>query len=431
MKRLAEKQILEWKNSPRRKPLIIRGARQVGKTWLVDNFLAEQFDSFVKIDLEKRRDFHSYFDGNLDPKTILTYLELETGRITPGKTLLFFDEIQACPRAIMALRYFYEQMPELHLIAAGSMLEFAFGEISIPVGRVQYLYMHPMTFYEYLLAIGKDQMAEYAIKSPVDVDEKIQKMILNELRNYFFIGGMPECVKTYRDYGSMVETFNVQSEIISSYIDDFSKYVPRIDTTCLDAVFLNAAKSVGEQLKYIRLNDAHSGKMNHKAFDLLVKAKIIHKIPACDPSGLPLGATANPKKFKAAMLDIGLLQRLCQVPVELELKEENLLAMYRGKLAEQFVAQEMLAKTSSELFYWAREERGSSAEIDYLAVRQGNIYPVEVKSGTSGSLRSLHMMLEKYQNCPQGLVLYSSTYKELPEQKLTFMPLYCAATITE
>lgn len=431
MKRLAEKQILEWKNSPRRKPLIIRGARQVGKTWLVDNFLAEQFDSFVKIDLEKRRDLHSYFDGNLDPKIILTYLELEAGRIIPGKTLLFFDEIQACPRAIMALRYFYEQMPELHIIAAGSLLEFAFGEISIPVGRVQYLYLHPMTFYEYLLAIGKDQMAEYAIKSPADVDEKIQKMILNELRNYFFIGGMPECVKTYRDYGSMVETFNVQSEIISSYIDDFSKYLPRIDTTCLDAVFLNAARSVGEQLKYTRLNDAHSSQMNHRAFDLLVKAKIIHKISACDPSGLPLGATANSKKFKAVMLDIGLLQRLCQIPVELELKEENLLAMYRGKLAEQFVAQEMLAKTSSELFYWAREERGSSAEIDYLAVRQGNIYPVEVKSGTGGSLRSLHMMLEKYQNCPQGLVLYSSTYKELPEQKLTFMPLYCAATITE
>lgn len=199
----------------------------------------------------------------------------------------------------------------------------------------------------------------------------------------------------------------------------------------LDAVFLNVAKSVGAQLKYTQLNDAHSSKMNHKAFDLLVKAKIIHKIPACDPSGLPLGATANPKKFKAAMLDIGLLQRLCQIPVELELKEENLLAKYRGKLAEQFVAQEMLAQTSSDLFYWARDARGSSAKIDYLAVRQGNIYPVEVKSGSGGSLRSLHMMLEKYQNCPQGLVLYSSTYKELPEQKLTFMPLYCAAIVSE
>ena len=431
MKRLAEKKILEWKDSSRRKPLIIRGARQVGKTWLVDNFLAKQFDSFVKIDLEKRRDIHAYFDGNLDPKTILPYLELETERIIPGKTLLFFDEIQACPRAIMALRYFYEQMPGLHIIAAGSMLEFAFGDISIPVGRVQYLYMHPMNFHEYLLAIGKEQMAEFALKSPVDIDGKIQKMILHELRNYFFIGGMPECVKTYRDSGSMLETFNVQSEILASYLDDFSKYSPRIDTTCLDAVFLNVAKSVGEQLKYSRLNDIHSSKMNHTAFDLLVKAKVIHKIPACDPSGLPLGATANPKKFKAAMLDIGLLQRLCQIPAELELKEENLLAMYRGKLAEQFVAQEILAKTDLELYYWARDVRGSSAEIDYLAVRQGNIYPVEVKSGASGSLKSLHMMLEKYQNCPQGLVLYSGTYKELPEQKITFMPLYCAAIVND
>jgi len=130
MKRLAEKQVLEWKDSLRRKPLIIRGARQVGKTWLVENFLAGHFDRFVKIDLEKRRDIHTYFEGSLDPKTILVYLELEAGRIIPGKTLLFFDEIQACPRAIMALRYFYEQMPELHVIAAGSLLEFAFGERS-------------------------------------------------------------------------------------------------------------------------------------------------------------------------------------------------------------------------------------------------------------------------------------------------------------
>ena len=188
MKRLAQKQVLEWKDSPRRKPLIIRGARQVGKTWLVENFLADHFDHFVKIDLEKRRDIHTYFEGNLDPKTILSYLELEAGRIIPDKTLLFFDEIQACPRAIMALRYFYEQMPQLHVIAAGSLLEFAFGDISIPVGRVQYLYMHPMTFYEYLVATGKEQMAELSLKHPVDVDEKIQQLILHELKSYFFIG---------------------------------------------------------------------------------------------------------------------------------------------------------------------------------------------------------------------------------------------------
>ncbi|RKX88261.1 MAG: nuclease [Spirochaetes bacterium] len=431
MKRLVEKKILEWKDSNRRKPLIIRGARQVGKTWLVETFLAKKFDNFVKIDLEKRHDIHAYFDGNLDPKIILPLLELEAGRIIPGKTLLFFDEIQACPRAITALRYFYEHLPELHVVAAGSLLEFAFGKISIPVGRVQYLYMHPMTFYEYLLAIGKEQMAEYVLKLQNNVAEEIQRKLLNELRSYFFIGGMPECVKTYYETGSMIEVFKVQSEILDTYRDDFSKYKPQIDRTCLDDVFLNVAKSVGEQLKYSRLSGSFSSQMNHKAFDLLTKAKVVTKIPASDPTGLPLGAASNQKKFKAAMLDIGLFQRLCQIPVELELREENLLAMYRGKLAEQFVAQEILAKTNSELYYWSREERSSNAEVDYLVVRKGSIYPVEVKSGAGGSMKSLHLMLKKYSGCPQGLVLYSGLYKELPEQKLIFMPLYSAAIVSD
>ena len=429
MKRLAEKEVIKWKNSPRRKPLIIRGARQVGKTWLVENVLANLFDTFVKIDLEKRRDLHLHFVGNLEPRTILNHLELVTSRIISGKTLLFFDEIQACPRAITALRYFYEQIPELHVVAAGSLLEFAFDEISVPVGRVQYLHLHPMTFYEFLLAMGKEPMADYSLALPKRVSPTIQKMILSELRNYFFVGGMPECVKTWRDSGSMIETFQVQSEILESYRDDFSKYKPRIDPACLDAVFLNTAKSVGEQLKYTRLNSGHSGQMNRKAFDLLNKAQIVQKISSCDPSGLPLGATANQKKFKASLMDIGLLQRTCQVPAELELQQDNMLAMYRGKLAEQFVAQELLAWHSSELYYWARDARGSNAEVDYLAVHESKIYPVEVKSGAGGSLRSLHLMLEKYPNCPYGLVLYDGTYKMRSEQKVMFLPLYSVAVI--
>ena len=429
MKRLAEKEVIKWKNSLRRKPLIIRGARQVGKTWLVENVLASTFDNFVKIDLEKRRDLHVHFAGNLEPRAILNHLELITSRIISGKTLLFFDEIQACPRAITALRYFYEQIPELHVVAAGSLLEFAFDEISVPVGRVQYLHLHPMTFYEYLLAMGKEPMADYSLTPPKRVAPSIQKMFLSELRNYFFVGGMPECVKTWRDSGSMVETFQVQSEILESYRDDFSKYKPRIDPACLDAVFLNTAKSVGEQLKYTRLNSGHSGQMNRKAFDLLNKAQIVQKISSCDPSGLPLGATANQKKFKASLMDIGLLQRTCQVPAELELQQDNMLAMYRGKLAEQFVAQELLAWHSSELYYWARDARGSNAEVDYLAVHESKIYPVEVKSGAGGSLRSLHLMLEKYPNCPYGLVLYDGTYKMRTEQKIMFLPLYSVAGI--
>ena len=199
MKRIIENKMLEWVNSTRRKPLIIRGARQVGKTWLVENCLANKFDSFVKIDLESQPQFHSAFEGELSPQKMLNTIEAYTQRITPGKTLLFVDEIQAYPRAITALRYFYEQLPELHVVAAGSMLEFAFGEISVPVGRVQYLYVLPMTFYEYLLAMGKDAAAEMLMEHPSKHSKGIVKAISEQLRDYFFIGGMPEAVSAYLD----------------------------------------------------------------------------------------------------------------------------------------------------------------------------------------------------------------------------------------
>jgi predicted AAA+ superfamily ATPase len=430
MKRLIEQELVQWKMSPRRKPLVLRGARQVGKTWLVEQFLAKDFDECVKIDLEKRRDLHSVFGENLDPKQILNLLELATKKIIPGRTLLFLDEIQACPRAIMALRYFYEEMPELHVVVAGSLLEFAFAEISIPVGRLQYLYVHPMTFHEYLIALGKEPMAEEICKEPSTISHVAHEQILVELKNYFFVGGMPECVKTWRDTSSLHTVAEVQSEILDSYRDDFSKYTPRTDPRCLDAVLLSVAKSVGEQLKYTRLNETHTGPTNRKAFDLLTQARIVHKIAACNPSGLPLGATANPQKFKGVFLDIGLMQRLCQLPIDTEIQQKDLLAIYRGKLAEQFVAQELLATGSEPLFYWSRESRASNAEVDYLVVRDGKIYPVEVKSGAAGALRSLHLMLQTYPESPAGFVLSSRCYAQLPEQKLIFLPLYSAGSLS-
>ncbi len=427
MQRTIVKQLLAWKESKRRKPLILRGARQVGKTWLVENVLANKFDNFVKIDFEKQRNFHTYYKNDLDPKKIVSYLELSTEKITPGKTLLFFDEIQACPRAIMALRYFYEEMPELHVVAAGSLLEFAFGDISIPVGRVQYMHVNPMSFFEYLTAIRNEMLAATSLRHPSEIDNTTQNLLLGELRNYFFIGGMPECVKTWRDSKSMIEAFSVQSEILESYRDDFSKYKPQVESTCLQAVFMNCAKRVGDQLIYTKLDHSHTGQTNRKAFDLLVKARLLTKIPSCTPSGLPLGATANQKKFKASILDIGLMQRLFRAPVDIELQQHDLLSIFRGKLAEQFVAQELLAHHGPDLFYWAREARGSSAEIDYLLVCNSSIYPVEVKSGAGGSLKSMHMLLQKYDNCPSGLVLYDGNYKDLPLQKLEFLPLYSVA----
>jgi predicted AAA+ superfamily ATPase len=392
---------------------------------------AADFATVVKIDLEKRRDLRGVFGDNLDPRSIIRQLEVDSGkRIVPGEALLFLDEIQACPRAIMALRHFQEEMPDLHVIAAGSLLEFALGEISVPVGRVQYLHLYPMTFREYLLGMGKAAAEEAAARHPSEVDDAVQLQLLKELKHYFFVGGMPECVQAYHYTGSLVEAFRVQTEIIGSFRDDFLKYSPRADRDCLDSVLLRVARQVGEQIKYTRLDDHHSGPANRRAFDLLRQARVVHKIRSCDPSGLPLGASASEKRFKSALLDIGLLRNICQLPTDMELRTDDLLAIYRGKLAEQFVAQELVAAaSSSELFYWAREARGSSAEVDYLTVSDGRILPIEVKSGAGGSLRSLRLMLDSYPNCPEGLVLYSGTYARRPDQRLTFMPLYYAGGI--
>ncbi len=430
MHRIAYAQLVRWKSAPRRKPLIVKGARQVGKTWLIERFAEAEFDRVVKVDLEQRRDLHGCFGDDLDAGTVIRHLELGSGtRIVPGSTLLFLDEVQACPRAIMALRYLYEQVPALHVIAAGSLLEFALGEIPIPVGRVQQLHLHPMTFREYLAGTGNQPAADCAAQHPSTVDESLQRRLLHELKTYFFVGGMPESVRAYRDTGSLVAASQVQHEIIGTWRDDFAKYAPRADPTCLDAVLLSVARSIGDQIRYARLDRGHSGPTNRRAFDVLRKARVIHKIVSCDPSGLPLGASADDRRFKAALLDIGLLQSLCRVPVEMELRERDLLAIYRGALAAQFAAQELAACCGGDLFYWARDARGSSAEVDHLAVRDGRIVPVEVKSGASGSLRSLHLMLNAYPRCADGVVLYSGPFSRLPEQRLTFMPLYYAGSV--
>jgi predicted AAA+ superfamily ATPase len=423
LKRLIEKQLVDWKNSSDRKPLILRGARQVGKTWLVEKSLGSAFEHVAIVDFEEHTEIHKHFDYSLTPQLLLQAIEFITGKIIPGKTLLFFDEIQACPRAIMALRYFYEKMPELHVVAAGSLLEFAFDSISVPVGRVEYLYVLPMTFYEYLIAMDKEVIADKLFIHPSNIAPELQLDILKELKNYFLVGGMPEAVNKFRKSNSFVDVFKIQDNILDSYRQDFHKYRPHIATESLDAVFEYIGKNIGSQLKYTHLDQGHSYKTNQKALNLLVKAMIVHKIPSTNPSGLPLGSSIS-NKFKACMLDIGLMQRLCEMDMISEWNKDSLLAMYRGSLAEQFVAQELLAWHTKNLYYWSRSAKSSNAEVDYLIVRAGRIYPIEVKSGPAGRLKSLHMCLAAYPNCPEGWVLQDSPYKELPEQKLVFWPLY-------
>jgi predicted AAA+ superfamily ATPase len=192
---------------------------------------------------------------------------------------------------------------------------------------------------------------------------------------------------------------------------------------------VHAARQVGTQIKYTNLNEHHSGQTNRKAFDMLCLARVLHKIPSACPLALPLGASANEKRFKPAFLDVGLMQRLCGLPVDREMQHHDLLNIYRGQLAEQFVAQELLLTQRRELYYWSREARSSQAEVDYLVVQNGRIHPVEVKAGTGGQLRSLHLALDTYPTCGDGLVLYSGPYARRPEQRLEFIPLYFAGTV--
>lgn len=431
MKRLIEKDLLDWKNSARRKPLIVRGARQVGKTYSIKKFGEDQFESTLVVDLERNPNWHRIFESDLDPKKIKSELEIVlNARIIPGRTLLFMDEIQSCPRVIMALRYLYEELPELHVIAAGSLLEFVLGQISFPVGRVQFYDMHPMSFVEYLWALKRDEAANILLSPPSKQPETVHNLFLEELRRYFFVGGMPESVSAYVSTGSFKESFAVHKEICDTYRQDFSKYTPYADSRCLDGVFTSTARRVGQQIKYAHLLEDFTNPTIKKAFDLLCRARILNKIPTTSPEGLPLGAASSSRVFKALVLDIGLMQHLCGMPVDVEYAHSNLLSIYNGAMAEQFAGQEMMLSQGSELYYWSRRARGSSAEVDYLIVKDGRIHPVEIKSSSAGRLKSLHLLLDRYPDCREGLVFSCAPYSELPGQKLTFLPLYFVYSAT-
>ena len=270
MKRFIDQELRKWKEAKRRKPLIVRGARQVGKTYSVKRFGQDCFDAVAVVNLERNPDWHRVFDGNLHPKRICADLEIVLQqKILPGKTLLFIDEIQACPRAITALRYFYEELPNLHVVAAGSLLEFAMQDISFPVGRVQFSRLHPLCFAEYLQATGNDEAANIILGSPGTVSQTIHEFLCEELRRYFFVGGMPESVAAYVKTGSMQESFEVQAEICDTYRLDFSKYSPHSNKHCLNAVLTTVARSVGQQIKYSRLSSGLDLSSHRQAWNIL------------------------------------------------------------------------------------------------------------------------------------------------------------------
>jgi predicted AAA+ superfamily ATPase len=426
MKRLIESLLLDWKNSSRRKPLIVRGARQVGKTYTISGFGKSNFKNYTIIDFERNPEFRKIFEYDLQPIRIIDELELATGqRIISGETLVFFDEIQECPKALVALRYFYEEMPGLHIIAAGSLLEFALGENSFPVGRVQFAEIFPLNFLEFQMALGNERAVEYLSGTPKELSEPSHLFLLNQLKDYFFVGGMPEAVKTFAESKSINRAIEVQGEICNSLKQDFAKYNPHVDKQCLNEIFSALAKNVGKQTKYASLSEAFSNPTLKKAYQILVQAKLVHKINSVNPQGLPLSIMTS-RIFKSCMLDIGIMNYLCGIYRTDEYFKNDLLGIYRGAMAEQFVGQEIAACQNNELFYWSRQAKSSTAEIDYVISVKDLIIPVEVKSAKSGRLRSMHQYMKEYPASKVGYVFSSNKYSQLPEQKLTFLPLYFA-----
>lgn len=398
MKRQVYHDLVAWKGRVDRKPLVVRGARQVGKTFLVEAFGQQEFESVLTVNLEQKEVLHRLFDG-MEPQRIVQELGLYFNQsIVPGKTLLFLDEIQACPKAIACLRYFQEQLPDLHVIAAGSLLEFALREFkhSMPVGRIEFLHLYPLTFSEFLQALGEDRLAawldDYHVGDPFSetADIKLREL----LRLYYFIGGMPAAVEAYRARRDLVEVQRLLSAIIASLQADFAKYGTRAQQRNMGRVLRHIPFSIGRKVRYVNIDRETRAADLRTALELLELAGFVSLVRHSSANGVPLGAEASDGHFKPLLLDIALCGNLCGLSL---VADTDLLTVQEGGLAEQFVGQELRAIgpcfTERSLFYWHREAKNANAEVDYLWTHDGAVIPVEVRAGTSGSLKSTHVFL--------------------------------------
>lgn len=428
MKRLIDFYLQEWKNSSYRKPLLLRGARQVGKTYAIQQ-LGTSFDNIIEVNFEEDERFKNLFEHDLDPHRIVRDLGLQLSTsIKPGSTLIFLDEIQSVPRALTALRYFYEKMPEQHIIAAGSLLDFALEEVGIPVGRVSSLYVHPLSFFEFLCATNHQILAEALLTSSLEnpFSPTIHEKLLALLGEYFAIGGMPEAVKRWAASNNPQACLEVHHSLIDTYRQDFNKYAKKFQLKYINLIFNAIPRQIGSKFKYSLIDGDYRKRELAPCLELLCTAGIAHTILHSAGNGVPLGAETDLNDYKAIFLDVA----LCQTLLGHDLKDWFLNPQQefinKGPLVEAFIGQELLAHAlptqKSDLFYWRRNTPGSEAEIDYLVQDKGNIIPIEVKSGMGSTLKSMHMFLESHQKSPYGIRF--STHNYSTHGKIVSWPLY-------
>lgn len=405
--RASEQYLKHWFEKKRRKPLVLRGARQVGKSTLVRQFAEHQGLVLNEINLERHLPLNDIFK-NLDVKQIVRELEGLLGRnILKSGSLLFLDEVQATPHALAALRYFYEELPELPVITAGSLMEFALADhsFSMPVGRVEYHHVSPVSFSEFLECFDPDLEVwrEAAGRFEV-IPEMAHQRLLGRLREYLFIGGMPEAIVEYIETGSLSEVQEVQRSIVETYQDDFSKYANRTELVRLQRIFGQIPRNIGRKIKYVNLSREERSRELKSAVELLSRAQVCQKVTASHCSGLPLSAEVSEDVYKLIFMDVGIVNYLCGGRWN-DMSDATALALVNeGPLAEQFVGQHLayLDRSKPQLHYWLREGRANNAEIDYVISQGLQILPVEVKAGASGTLKSLQQfVLEK--GCEQAI----------------------------
>lgn len=433
MKRFIDEYLQNWATQKNFKPLLVRGARQVGKTYAI-RVLGQKFENFVEINLEQNAQARRIFEPDLDANRIVkefTYLTKQA--IFPGKTLLFLDEIQAQPQALASLRYFYEQIPNLHVIAAGSLLDFAIESVGVPVGRVEFLYVYPLSFWEFAQAksaqIWLDAVLENSLLNPIS--DIVHQALLNLVKEYLAIGGMPEVVQNWINHQNIQNCFKIQQNLITAYRQDFMKYAKKHQIKYLDLLIDQVGVQLGQKFKYSDVPGEFRKRELAPCLELLVTAGIAHKVYCTAAQGLPLGAQADHDYFKIIFLDVALTQILLGLDLTQWMIHGNEQLINQGPIVEAFVGQELLAYHNStqktQLYYWERAERTAQAEVDYVINLANQIIPIEVKSGVGSTLKSMHIFLETHTKSPCGIRFSLQNYSE--HLKIRSYPLYAIRSI--
>ena len=397
MKRTVYDNLLHWKNSPDRKPLLLQGARQTGKTWLMEEFGKKEYQNVVSLNFDKKPGLSTYFDDDISPMQIIKNLELYFDtKIDAENTLIIFDEVQESARALNSLKYFCEEAPQYHIIAAGSFLGVALHG-SFPVGKVNRITLYPFSFFEFLEGTGNERYVEAIKESNFDLIRSASKEYEKFLKAYFLVGGMPKAVATYSAKENLREVRTIQNEILADYRDDFSKHITPVNTPKVEMIWNSIPRHLSKEKKKFMYKEIKTGARAYEyedAMNWLFSTGLVYKITRTEENKLPLSSYANENTFKLYMLDIGLFGAKSELDMTVMLESnEKLLGIFFGAMTEQFVMQELKA-AGFNLYYWGRDK--GEAEIDFILQLNNEIIPVEVKSGFRKKSKSLDVYRELY-----------------------------------